>query len=216
MLILTKIKICGLTRQEDVDIVNNYCPDYIGFVFAKSRRRVSFDHACYLKSSLNSNIKTAGVFVNQPILFIVELVRQGIVDVVQLHGDENEEYINNLKQRVNCPVIKAVRVNSTEQILKAQKLPCDMLLLDSYQSGKSGGTGKTFDHSLIPPLKKPYFLAGGLNSKNIRDVILKYRPFGVDISSGVETNGIKDKNKIKQVIQTVLELNYRKGMETDV
>jgi phosphoribosylanthranilate isomerase len=122
---------------------------------------------------------------------------------VQLHGDESETYIRQLKDQIDCPVIKAVRVQSAEQIRQAEKLPCDLLLLDTYQKGQYGGSGKMFDYALIPTLQKRFFLAGGLDSSNIAQAIRACNPYGVDISSGMETDGLKDESKIRQIIQTV-------------
>lgn len=200
---MTQIKICGLTRAEDIDAVNRWMPDYIGFVFAKSRRQVTRDMARYLKERLDKRIKAVGVFVNEPILSIVKLTEDGIIDAVQLHGDETEDYIKELKQKISCPIIKAVRVRTAGQILQAERLPCDMLLLDSYKAGQYGGSGENFDCSKIPHLQKPFFLAGGLKNENIKQIILKSKPFGVDISSGAETDGVKDENKIRQIIETI-------------
>ncbi|MDP4120160.1 MAG: phosphoribosylanthranilate isomerase [Bacillota bacterium] len=206
---MTKIKICGLTRADDIIAVNRFMPDYIGFVFAKSRRQVTYEQAVLLKDNLNPKIKAVGVFVDEPLPNIIKLIKDGVIDIVQLHGEEDEAYIKKLRQESNGPIIKAVRVQSAEQILKAEKLPCDMLLLDSYQKDQQGGSGKGFDVSLIPPLKKPFFLAGGLNNENIESMINKCRPFAVDISSGVETNGIKDEKKIEQIIKTINEINKK-------
>jgi len=204
---MTKVKICGLSREEDILAVNRWRPDYIGFVFAPSRRRVTFEKARYLKSFLNPEITAVGVFVDEPLYYVASLVQDGIVDAVQLHGDEDASYIENLKQKVSCPVIKAVRVKSKEQILDAEKLPCDMLLLDSYQEDTLGGSGKSFDYSLIPSLNKPFFLAGGLNASNIQKAILTCSPYGVDISSGVETDGLKDEQKIRELIEAMSSFN---------
>lgn len=200
---MTKIKICGLTRKEDIESVNRWLPDYIGFVFCESRRQVTPEQAGLLKAGLDSRIKAVGVFVNEPVISIVKLCNTGVIDVVQLHGDESEEYIRELKNQIDCPVIKAVRVKSAEQIWQAEKLSCDLLLLDTYQKEQYGGSGKTFDYSMIPFLQKRFFLAGGLENSNIAQAIEKCNPYGVDISSGLETDGLKDENKIRQIIQTV-------------
>lgn len=200
---MTKIKICGLTRNEDIEAVNRYLPDIAGFVFAESRRKVTPEQAGLLKSKLDTRIRTAGVFTDAPTELIAGLCRSGIIDIVQLHGDETEQYIRELKQKITCPVIKAVRVQSSEQILQAQQLSCDMLLLDTWQKGKYGGSGKTFDHSMIPVLEKPFFLAGGLDCSNVSQAILKCRPYGIDVSSGVETDGVKDEEKIREIIKLV-------------
>lgn len=209
---LTKIKICGLTRIEDIHAVNTFLPDYIGFVFAKSRRRITIAQAKTLKSQLDQRIQAVGVLVNASIPLIVKLVEDKVIDIIQLHGDEPNDYIVTLKQYVSVPIIKAVRVKSAAQILSAQDLPCDMLLLDTYQEGQYGGSGKTFDYSMIPPLQKPYFIAGGIRCDNVTDVILRTHPYGVDISSGVETDGVKDPEKIKRVMQTVAKINEKEVM----
>lgn len=204
---MTKIKICGLTRKEDIQSVNRWRPDYIGFVFGQSRRQVTPEQAGLLKAGLDARIKAVGVFVNQPVPLIAELCHTGVIDVVQLHGDENEAYIRELKRQIDCPVVKAVRVRHAEQVRQAEKLSCDWLLLDTYQKGQYGGSGKTFDYALIPILKKWFFLAGGLANSNIAQAIEQCNPYGVDLSSGVETNGIKDEDKIRQIIRTVRSLD---------
>lgn len=200
---MTQIKICGLTRIEDIKTVNRWKPDYIGFVFAKSHRQITADQAGILKEKLLPEIKSVGVFVNESMESIVNLCNAGIIDIVQLHGDEKEDYMKELKKLVTCPIIKAVSVQSKEQIVCSEKLSCDYLLLDTYQIGNHGGSGISFDHSLIPALEKPHFLAGGLNLSNITEVIQTNHPYGVDISSGVETDGFKDENKIKTIIEMI-------------
>ena len=167
---MTKIKICGLKRTEDISYVNELLPDFAGFVFAKSSRQVDAKKAAELKKQLSPKIKAVGVFVNAEPEFIAELYQQQILDLAQLHGDETADYIHRLKNLYpSLPLIKAVRVQSTKQILEAEKLPCDYLLLDTWQKDSYGGSGKTFDRSLIPPLAKPWFLAGGLNAENIAE-----------------------------------------------
>jgi phosphoribosylanthranilate isomerase len=204
---MTKIKICGLTRKEDIDSVNRWLPDYIGFVFCQSRRQVTPEQAGLLKSGLDNRIKVTGVFINESLNSIINLCRSGVIDIVQLHGDENETYIKELKDLIDCPVIKAIRVQSSNQILQAEKLSCDYLLLDTFQKGQYGGSGITFDYAIIPVLQQQFFLAGGLDCSNIAQAIRACNPYGVDISSGVETAGLKDENKIRQIIQTVRSLN---------
>ncbi|NLO39108.1 MAG: phosphoribosylanthranilate isomerase [Ruminiclostridium sp.] len=200
---MTQVKICGIKNQEGIEIVNRHRPDYIGFVFAESRRRVTHEQAYELRRKLAEGIKTVGVFVNDKVDSILKLALSGIIDVIQLHGDEDEHTIELLKQKTVCPIIKAVRVEKPEQILAAQMLPCDMLLLDAFHQGSYGGIGRQFDHSLIPPLQKPFFLAGGLDEENVGQCILKYKPYGVDISSGAETNGNKDEAKIRKILKAV-------------
>ncbi len=154
---MTQVKICGIKSIEDVRVMNKYAPDYVGFVFAKSKRQITQTQAKKLKSELNCSIKTVGVFVNEPIENIVNLCENKVIDFIQLHGDEDEKYIKMLNLYVENPVIKAVRVQNTQQILKAQNLPCQMLLLDTYTKSQYGGSGKTFDYTLIPKLEKPFF-----------------------------------------------------------
>ncbi|MDP4127864.1 MAG: phosphoribosylanthranilate isomerase [Bacillota bacterium] len=211
---MTQIKVCGLTREEDITAVNRWRPNYIGFVFANSRRRVTPEQAHHLKDRLDPHIKAVGVFTNEPLPSIVKLCLKGTIDVVQLHGDETEEYIRALKQKTICPVIKAIRVQSTEQILKAQTMSCDLLLLDTYQKGQYGGSGKTFDRTLIPPLHKPFFLAGGMESGNIEQAVWECHPYGIDVSSGAETNGLKDETKIRQIIEAIQTLDKIGDKET--
>lgn len=195
---MTKIKICGLKRTEDISYVNELLPDFAGFVFAKSSRQVDAKKAAELKKHLSPKIKAVGVFVNAEPEFIAKLYQQQIIDLAQLHGDETTDYIHRLKHLCpSLPLIKAVRVQNTKQILEAEKLPCDYLLLDTWQKDSYGGSGKTFDRSLIPPLAKPWFLAGGLNTENIAESIAQCHPWAVDVSSAVETDGVKDKEKIR-------------------
>ncbi len=208
---MTKIKICGLTRVQDIEAVNRWRPDYIGFVFAKSKRQITSCQANMLKDKLSPDIKAAGVFVNASVQMIVSLFNAGVIEIVQLHGDEDEDYIKELKEALKCPVIKAVSVRSKEQILSAEHLDCDFLLLDTYHKGKRGGSGIAFDHALIPALTKPYFLAGGLNNCSIGRAILDNHPYGVDISSGVETDGVKDERKIKEIIETIRMVDRERG-----
>ncbi len=200
---MTKVKICGITRLEDIRAVNEIGSDYIGFVFAPSRRRVEFGRAAELKAALNRDTKAVGVFVNEPIENIAALVNKNTIDVVQLHGYEDEPYITRLKSLVGVPIIQAVRVRGSEQISFFSRMPSDYLLLDSYVRGERGGSGKSFNWSLIPPVKKPYFLAGGLDAGNVSEAILQVHPYCVDVSSGVETDGFKDSKKMAEFVNLV-------------
>ena len=205
---MTKIKICGLKRPEDIEYVNQYLPDYAGFVFAGSKRKVTDEQAEELSRKLDGRIIAVGVFVNEPAEHIVNLVKKGIIRVVQLHGDEDREYILKLRENLeeSVKIIKAVRVQNREQILEAEKLPCDYLLRDTWQKDAYGGCGKQFDKSLIPEdMSKPYFLAGGLAADNIRENIQICHPYAVDVSSAVETDGKKDEKKIQEFIERVRE-----------
>ena len=196
---MVKIKICGLSRLCDIEAVNESKPEYMGFVFAESRRQVTPGHAEELRAKLSPDITPVGVFVNEAIENVLRLIQNGIIDAIQLHGAEDEEYIKKLKESTNKPVIKAVSVERVGDVQKWIQTSADYLLLDN----KNGGTGQAFDWHLIGELKKPFFLAGGLNSQNIKSAILTTSPFAVDISSGVETDGVKDKEKISSIIRRI-------------
>jgi phosphoribosylanthranilate isomerase len=194
---MTKIKICGLSKPCDIDFVNDAQPDYIGFVFAKSKRQVTPEQAKLLRKSLNKNITVVGVFVNEPLEHVASMLEEGIIDIPQLHGQEDEAYIKKLKAIVNAPVIKAVKVVDRGDITWAEECSADYLLLDNGP----GGTGQRFDWSLIEAVNKPFFLAGGINCDNVKEAIGRVNPFAVDTSSGVETEGKKDKSKIMEFVR---------------
>jgi len=200
---LTRVKICGLCRPADIDIVNVAKPDYIGFVFAKSRRQVDKRTAAGLKMMLNPDIKAVGVFVNEVLDAIISLCRENVIDMVQLHGDETEEYICRLKAAVDKPIIKAVRVKDSSDASRPEYKSCDYLLFDSFREDTYGGSGISFDWSLIEGCDKPFFLAGGINQDNIVEAIKRVAPYCIDVSSGVETNGYKDFNKVVNMVNTV-------------
>lgn len=195
---MTKIKICGIRRNRDIDYVNSSTPDYIGFVFAPSMRRVSFNEAARLRSRLSDKIIPVGVFVNSPAEDIAALYHSGTIALAQLHGNEDEAYIRTLRGKCGVSVIKAVSVKSPEDIERWQEAPADYLLLDSGP----GGTGKRFDWNIISNIKKPFFLAGGINQKNLLEAKRK-NPFCIDISSGAETDGTKDPQKIARLVEMV-------------
>ncbi|MCI8364336.1 MAG: phosphoribosylanthranilate isomerase [Eubacterium sp.] len=203
-----KIKICGIRREEDVRYLNETMPDYAGFIFADTKRIVTEEQAALLRKQLDPQIQVFGVFVNAPVEQVSVLACKGIINVIQLHGDETEGYIRTLRSKTEVPVIKAVRVKKQEDILLADQLPVDHLLLDTYHKGQYGGTGETFSWELIPKdLEHSYLLAGGIRAGNICQALSavegKGRCIGVDVSGGVETNGVKDKEKIKKLIETV-------------
>lgn len=200
---ITKIKICGLSRPEDIETVNLFMPDYIGFVFARSKRQVNELEAQKLKEELNPRIKAVGVFVNDDIERIVNLYRRGTIDLIQLHGDEGEDYIRKLKVQVAAPIIKAIPARSNCDIRNAEKLKVDYPLLDTYSKRQRGGTGKTFDWNMISSISRPFYIAGGINVNNVLQAIRQVKPYAIDVSSGVETNGYKDKEKIRQLISMV-------------
>ena len=200
---MTKIKICGLTRTEDIEMVNEFLPDYIGFVFAKSRRQVSAEQAKELKNKLRPAIKAVGVFVNEKPENIAEIANQGIIDLIQIHGDEDAAYCAQLRKLTQAPIIKVVRVEREDDLAGIEEFDCDYYLFDTLSSKEYGGTGKAFDHSILhnKEIKKPFFVAGGLNQNNVAAAIEATKPFGVDTSGGVETDGVKDINKIKEFIK---------------
>lgn len=207
-----RIKICGLTRAEDIAYVNELLPDYIGFVFwERSRRCLDIDTAKRLKELLDKRIQAVGVFVDAEPALIQRLCGEGVIDMIQLHGSEDAAYIQKIKRLTGKPVIKAVRMKDKEQsayaVEQADTLPCDYLLLDTYTEHTAGGSGKTFDHSIIPHITKPFFLAGGLDAANIGNAIAAagavIYPYAVDVSSGVETDGVKSYDKIKELITAV-------------
>ena len=198
---MVKIKICGIKRLEDIEMVNRYKPDYIGFVFADSKRKVSHDLAKELRNNLDSDIIPVGVFVDSPQDEILKLFDDGIIEIAQLHGSESEQYILDLKKKTNgeLKIINAIEMTQEIDLLKYNDSSSDYLLLDS---GK--GSGKTFDWSLIrKDIKKEFFLAGGLNSENVAPAIYEFNPYAIDLSSSLETDGFKDENKIKEIMEVI-------------
>lgn len=198
---MVKIKICGLKRLEDIELINKYKPDYIGFVFADSKRKVTHNLADQMKKNLDKSIKSVGVFVDADIDEILKLYNRGIIEIAQLHGREDEEYIKKLKQKSNnkLKIIKAIEISDENDLNGYDNSAADYLLLDS---GK--GSGKTFDWDLIKKdLKKEFFLAGGLNAENIPEAIGQFNPHAVDLSSSLEVNGYKDENKIKEIMEAI-------------
>lgn len=203
---MVKVKICGIKNLQDVQAVNKHKPDFAGFVFYPlSKRYVSLIVARRLKAALNRHIKTVGVFVNAPVEEIAAAAELGIIDLVQLHGDEGNAYIAELKKIFKLPIIKAVRVQDENDIKRADYYNCDYLLFDTYSQSAYGGTGRQFNTQLLKGVKihKPYFIAGGLNADNVRRAIKGLKPFAADVSGGVETDGGKDAAKIKAFIKQV-------------
>lgn len=196
---MTKIKLCGLRRMEDIEIANVISPDYVGFVFAnKSKRYVSAEEAFALRRNLKTGIIPVGVFVDEKAETIADLLKWNIIDAVQLHGNEDNEFIEKLRRLTECTIIQAFVIKSEEDALAANKSSADYILLDS---GK--GSGEAFDHGLIKSIERPYFLAGGLNPVNVQSAVEKLHPFGVDASSSLETDGFKDKEKMTAFAEAV-------------
>lgn len=196
-----EIKICGIRRDEDIEIINKYKPEYIGFIFAPTRRYVSPERAAELSAKLNGDTKTVGVFVNEAPEKVREIVGTVNLDVVQLHGDEDGEYIKSLG--VRCEIWKAVRIKDGGGIPDIED--ADKILLDKYSPTEYGGTGETFNWSQMgdTKTKKPVILAGGLTTENVAEGIRIFNPVCVDVSSAVETDGVKDEKKIKEFIEVV-------------
>lgn len=197
----TKIKICGLKCPEDIAYVNEAKPDYCGFIieFPKSSRNVTGDQVRILIAELDKNIIPVGVFVNAAPERVEELLFDGTIRIAQLHGQEDDDYIRRIQKNTGSQVIKAFSVKAAQDIELALKSPADYILLD--QGG--GGTGQTFDWSLIPEIKRPFFLAGGLGADNMEQAVDTIRPYAVDLSSSVETDGVKDRSKILEAVSLV-------------
>ena len=194
-----KIKICGLKREEDIFYANEVLPDYVGFVFAGNKRRVSFEQAAHLRELLDKRIQTVGVFVDEEPANVQRLLQQGIIDMAQLHGNETEEAIRALQESSGKPVLKAVKVTSREDVKRWLPSQADYLLFDSGQ-----GTGKTFDWKLLEDAEhsgRPYFLAGGLNLENMEEALKALHPYCMDVSSGAETDGYKDLEKMRRLTE---------------
>ena len=196
---MTKIKLCGLSRTEEIEAANELKPEYIGFVFApKSRRYVAPEAAAELKKQLSGEIQAAGVFVNEAVEKIAELLNNNIIDIAQLHGDEDEAYIRRLRQLTGKPIIKAFQVKSEKEITDARQCSADYILLDS-----GAGTGTVFDWNILKKIDRPYFLAGGLSAGNVGKAVRELHPFAVDVSSGIETDRRKDKEKMAAFVAAV-------------
>ena len=231
---MTKIKMCGLRKLEDIEAVNEWKPDYAGFVFApESRRYVTVEQAAELKDHLDPQIQTVGVFVDEAPERVAVLLNKGVIELAQLHGSEDEEYLVRLRELTHKPVIQAFRILSREDVVRAMKSSADEILLDS-----GAGTGSTFnweilriesdydraidaekdgekpfctkrnrEKSLYAEETRPYFLAGGLNPQNVAEAIRRLHPYAVDVSSGIETDGSKDREKIAAFVTAVRKEN---------
>ena len=197
-----KLKFCGLTREADIRAANETRPDYIGFVFAESRRRVTDEQAARLRALLSPGIQAVGVFVNDDPTHIALLANRGLIDLIQLHGSESAAYIQRLRTMTAAPIICALRVGKQTDIKQAESNLVDFLLLDTYTKDAYGGSGRTFDWSLIGAVGKPYFLAGGLNESNIPHA-MRTGAYALDLSSGIETDGVKDAEKMRRVAALV-------------
>lgn len=200
----TKIKICGLKRIEDVISVNVAEPDYCGFIFnvSGSRRSIGAEQLNILVDMLNPEIVPIGVFVNEKTDVILRIVRESGIRMVQLHGQENGEIIHTIQSKVQVPVIKAVSVRSKGDVRSAVLSPADYLLFDCGE----GGTGQTFDWNLLEDIPRPYFMAGGIGTHNMEEVLRRFSPFALDVNSSVETDGQKDGKKILAAVRMLRTL----------
>ena len=217
-----KIKMCGISKVETIPAVVEAKPDYMGLVFAPSKRQVTVDQAKTLVEELhkqytkrynngaeqsnNDEIKTVGVFVNETLDNLVSIATEANLDVVQLHGDEDEAFIQSIKERSNVEVWKAVQIRNAADAEAWIDSSADMLLFDAYHKDERGGTGEVFDWSCLDEFERPFMLAGGIDSTNVARAIRTVRPYGIDISSGIETKGVKDDEKIKaftNIVRTI-------------
>lgn len=199
---MTQIKICGLTRDADIDYVNEAKPDYIGFIlhFPKSRRNLTPARAAALRSRLDPAIRAVGVFVDQPLEIVGEAVRIIGLDAIQLHGGEDDAYISALREKADLPIWKAFKIRTDADLAAADASSADEILLDNGY-----GTGEVFDWTLAAGFTRPFLLAGGLTPENLPGAIHTLRPKLADISSGVETDGVKDRAKILAAVRAVRE-----------
>ena len=231
---MTKIKMCGLRKLEDIEAVNEWKPDYVGFVFApEGRRYVTAEQAAELKDHLDPRIQAVGVFVDEAPERVAALLNQGVIELAQLHGSEDEEYLVRLRELTLKPVIQAFRILSREDVVRAMKSSADEILLDSGAGTGStfnwevlrieSGYGRTIDaeedgekpfctkrnreKSLYAEETRPYFLAGGLDPQNVAEAIRRLHPYAVDVSSGIETDGSKDREKIAAFVTAVRKEN---------
>ena len=196
---MTRIKLCGLSRPCDIEAVNGLKPDYIGFVFSpKSKRYVSHEQAAVLKRLLSPDIPAVGVFVNEDPQTVAGFLRSDVIDIAQLHGSEDQAYLNRLRQLTDKPLIRAFHIQTAADLEAAKSCGADAILLDS-----GAGTGTVFDWNLLKNMERPYFLAGGLSPDNVADAVRTLHPFAVDVSSGIETGGVKDPEKMAAFVAAV-------------
>lgn len=207
---IPKIKICGLTRDCDIDYVNEAQPEYIGFVFAKSKRQISPEQAMTLKTKIRKGISVVGVFIDAPQKQVIRLMKDKVIDIAQFHGNESPFYVEEIKKQIDGSLIKAVGIGKNEYsdsfFETYKEAGADYFLFDSVLESnptRYGGTGITFDWCKTPKVSLPFFLAGGLHANNIETAISIAEPYGIDVSSGVEANGVKDKDKILEMIRRV-------------
>ena len=215
---MAKLKICGLTCEEDIAAVNEVKPDFAGFIIEvpSSRRNLSAEKVKVLVKGLDREILPVGVFVNAAPELPISLLRDGTLWAAQLHGQEDEDYIEKIQNMTGKPVIKAFSIKTPEDVQRALRSPADYILLDQG----TGGTGEPFDWSLVPPVRRPFFLAGGIGPENLRNAVSTLHPWAVDLSTSLETQSQKDPIKIRQIAKMLKQINtleaYRKEREADL
>ena len=202
---MTKIKICGLQRIEDIEMVNKNLPDYVGFIFAESKRKVTKEKVKELIDRLDKRIKTVGVFVDEREENVEKIAKYCGLDILQFHGEETAEYCDHFRDQYEIWKAFSVKDRGIEKRLLKYKKHIDLYLLDAYNKEVRGGSGKVFNWDLIEGMSKKYkiALAGGINYKNILEAVEKVNPYIIDLSSGVETDGFKDGEKIKEIIKKI-------------
>lgn len=202
-----KIKICGIRRSEDVGFANLFMPDYIGFILSKGyKRTVKIDDAKFLAAKADPKIKKVGVFVDMPAKNVASVADYTGIDIIQLHGEsEDNDYINELRSYTDKEIWNVFKVKNEEEVLKAEKSIADMILLDTYSEKIAGGTGKKVDTDIIlkSGLSRDFILAGGIDNDNINDILGEIKPFCIDVSSGTETDGVKDPQKMADIIRKI-------------
>lgn len=205
---MTKIKLCGLSRVEDIEVANEILPEFVGFVFyEKSKRYITPEKAAALKNILDKKISAVGVFVNEKIETVAEIAK--FLDLIQLHGAEDENYISTLRNYTDKKIIQAFKIKTADDLNLAKNSRADFILLDS-----GAGTGEIFNWQLLKNFEREYFLAGGLTCENVSDAVKILKPFAVDVSSGIETDNLKDATKMKNFVDIVrkvatYEKNYK-------
>jgi len=197
-----KIKICGLSRIEDISVANITMPDYVGFVFAESKRRISREDAKEYKKLLLPRIKTVGVFVNEEAKKVIDICKDKSIEYIQLHGNESNQYISELRAKTGLPIIKAIRIKTAENLKAAEETTADYILFDTMAEDVYGGTGKSFSWEILKNYEKPYFLAGGITIENIEEA-KKTNAYCLDVSSGAEIDGKKNFMKIEELVRRV-------------
>lgn len=205
---MISVKFCGMRRAQDIEYANECRPDYVGFILSDGfKRSVTAEEFSVLQNGLDKNINKVGVFVNEPLVNILNREYNKSLDVIQLHGNETEDYIKALHTDFSGEIWKAVRAKSPEDIERYHWKHIDKLLIDSFSENGMGGTGVQINTDVVKDAKitKPFFIAGGITAENIGEIIEKTRPFGVDISSGIETDGVKDLQKMKKIMSILRE-----------